>query len=785
MNCYIMANKYLDSPQAFSFGQDSPKSTFHNERNVSPRGIRPYTPDGGDKRFSVSIRLSNNHSNAEQPDSLNLTRNSEEASLSERESIIKEKLRRVVLNTQPVFKDKQIEKYLRYEHTFYQILRVFKGALKRELYYSFENLKNWGNFDPRVYRSFVKVLNRLSGRTQQALYQSLIMWRDNAKRKQLAITTLRNFALILNLRKNMALEKGFMQLQLALWLNASALRSPSSSRSSTHSFKFGRTLKSLLQSEEIPPMKKAASSILFRALKNKTRESLAHSFRKLRHWNDGILKRELELLQGTEKLQRVLIGQGGAEFFSNLREFWKQFSPTQKARREAEERISEENSNSKRKSKTEDAYYHARRSIEQSPNRRIAEFSDYSSVQPTDVNAMYESQSFIVYEPSPNTIQEEDEEDSNLERSSRQGEDRGEYNEKQQQSLKQGLTVENASSGSAGSHEESLARRNLEMSRATRHNESEYYHRQKSYDASLGTMIVNQTNPDETIHGYQRFDINTRPFDSYSKKGSASEQDYHSDSLQTTGFSHGHPAVNRKHQSGEDNAELEDRIRNVESFSSPKLNMKDPTTSKSESQKISAKAEKVSHSSGGKASALSEQQKLLNRKVAVRLLPKLLVVAVPRLQKAMFFYKLKLLNEIPNKRALSPSPEKLKPSTMKHSAALFIMKTLDLIFKYKIKINLSAAFHDIMHFSQESSLNALRQNFSSRIIDAKKHQSYDTLAKILDAVFKSSRYRSLSQAVSSLKTSYQEALFSKNMKTIKLKNIVKKNMLMNLACAFK
>ena len=136
---------------------------------------------------------------------------------SERDSMIVErlsKLNKIVLGQAASFKDKKVEKYLRYEHTCYQIVRIFKGALKRELYYSFENLKNLGKYDPQTQKRMVRIINQWKGQTERKIHKYFLLWRDNAKKRQLSLNILRKLVSVLTSRRNGTIEKAFLKIQL-------------------------------------------------------------------------------------------------------------------------------------------------------------------------------------------------------------------------------------------------------------------------------------------------------------------------------------------------------------------------------------------------------------------------------------------------------------------------------------------------------------------------------------------------------------------------------------------
>ena len=802
-NYFDTENRSSDSSQVYSFGNVSPHSTSLNNL-ISPKGIRQSTPDRIER---VRVNGRNRAESPEQLESLNQTRNSEDVNLSQRDIMIKEKLKKVVLNSRPTFKDKQIEKYLRYEHTFYQVLRVFKGALKRELYYSFENLKNWGKIDPRTHRSFVKILNRLRGRTQQALYQALIAFRDNAKRKQLELMTFKNFLLILNSKKNMVLEKSFVHLQLVLWLDPEDRSYSKQSKFVTPNFGLSKGLLRLSPLKEISPEQKGAGLILQKVLKRKIKEMLTHAMRKLIHWDRGVLKMSLDITSGAEKLKKALLKQGGTDFFESLRQFCSQFS---------QEGID---------------------SPEKSPSRRKISSPEPRKSEPRgSSNGLHESQSLTMFEPSRNTIKEEVEEDDSFpEKRVRPEESRVRNSIKQSQ----GQKFENSTRSDHSREEtmlqgsESLSHRGILKPGSKTGRQDQYEPSQQnnnSYDQSMGTMIVNQTNPDETGFGYVRFDLTNRDTENY---------------LQGAGQSQSRPATHKKYRGGDDNAEYEDRIRNIETFSTPRpttstkehftkdkqttspatrnlfpdkdygngdkrksiQELRDDRESEQQHRELSSDFITINDSKEEEMTLQSKKQEkekasgfdskaergrggdalgYATKKAAIRILAKLLEVARPRLQKAIGFYHLQKHSEHSEAaRDESKSVEDSKVTTAKRASVIYIAKTLDLILKFKKKINLAAAFHDLLHFSQENSLNDLRRNYSSRIISAQKRQNCGVLGKALDSVSRASKYREVSRAFNRLKTCYQEFYFSKSVKAIKLKSIVQKNILMNLACAFK
>lgn len=108
-----------------------------------------------------------------------------------------------------------MEKYLRYEHACYQTIRIFKGALKRELCYSFERLRFWKTHDPTNQQKMVRVINIWKGQTEGKLHRCLMQWRDKTKKQQIALNSVRNLVAILALKQKTMVEKAFLKLQLA------------------------------------------------------------------------------------------------------------------------------------------------------------------------------------------------------------------------------------------------------------------------------------------------------------------------------------------------------------------------------------------------------------------------------------------------------------------------------------------------------------------------------------------------------------------------------------------
>ena len=143
--------------------------------------------------------------------------------LSEIDSARRDKLMRlnkIVLNQASPFKDKHIEKYLRYEHSCFQIIRIMRGAIKREFYASFEKIRFQVTHDPQTQKKMVKVINKWKEHTERKIHQHLLLWRDITKRHQLALNTFRNFISIISLKRNLALEKAFLKLQLVSIVSA-------------------------------------------------------------------------------------------------------------------------------------------------------------------------------------------------------------------------------------------------------------------------------------------------------------------------------------------------------------------------------------------------------------------------------------------------------------------------------------------------------------------------------------------------------------------------------------
>ena len=307
-----MQGRTSSSPRQDSFGSNSQKNLNGTRRVTSVDGKENLpSKSSGDSRNLASGKSLDSEDNGGVGGDSQKVKDPKTMTLAEREQLIKEKLKKVVMKPTPAFKEKQIERYLRYEHTFYQILRVFKGALKRELYYSFENLKNWGNLDPRAYRVFVKVLNRSRGQTEKALHRALATWRDNAKRKQLALMTFRNFISILNLKKNLVLENSFVHLQLVVWLNSEQFKEQLSN-------KRGR----LNSSDEIPMAWRGAGLIIQKGIKSKLNDNLMHAFRNLRQFANKKAKQGLDFQTGANKLLSTMLKQGGSQFFQNLNEMY-------------------------------------------------------------------------------------------------------------------------------------------------------------------------------------------------------------------------------------------------------------------------------------------------------------------------------------------------------------------------------------------------------------------------------------------------------------------------------
>lgn len=308
----------LDSPSSASFTHGVASSLLPMRRfGSSDEKGSAYRTGSGDKQSPKSFRMSDGGEiSPYEKDPLGF-QDPEEQSLHEREQLIKEKLRKVVMKQDPAFKDKQIERYLRYEHTFYQVLRVFKGALKRELYYSFENLKNWGNLDPRIHRCFVKILNRLQGKTQMTLHRTLMKWRDNAKQKKLDLLTFRNFISILNLKKNIVLEKSFVHLQLVLWFSSGSASDSFTGRRRSPMFTFGK-LKGMMSEGQTPLAWRGGALIVQRVLKAKLQENLAQAFRCLRALADKGIKKEMRIEKGAQQVLGTMLKHGGPTFFRNL-----------------------------------------------------------------------------------------------------------------------------------------------------------------------------------------------------------------------------------------------------------------------------------------------------------------------------------------------------------------------------------------------------------------------------------------------------------------------------------
>ena len=198
--------------------------------SIRPNGIRPTTFPRGKliilvlllKWFSWYLLENDRNSSAPHNNSFKakelplVSRDTEE--MTERQITRQEKFNRlskIMLGQEPVFQEKHIEKYMRYEHSCYQILRIFKGALKRELYYSFDNLKNWRTYDPAAQRLLIKVFHTWNEQTTRMAFKYLMRWRDNSRKKKVALNSFRNFLYLLASKRKLLLKKAFLKAQFA------------------------------------------------------------------------------------------------------------------------------------------------------------------------------------------------------------------------------------------------------------------------------------------------------------------------------------------------------------------------------------------------------------------------------------------------------------------------------------------------------------------------------------------------------------------------------------------
>ena len=173
-----------------------------------------------------------------------------------------------------------------------------------------------------------------------------------------------------------------------------------------------------------------------------------------------------------------------------------------------------------------------------------------------------------------------------------------------------------------------------------------------------------------------------------------------------------------------------------------------------------------------------EPQKNAHKKVAGRILSKLLEMMIPRIQKALVFQDLKAHAEETRDRLEKMAREKQQ---IKKTAAMLMTKSLDLIFKFKRKINLSSALHDLVYFSVQSH----RRGVSNQFVSAQKRQSYEFFAKALGNILRSSNQRSMAGAFNTLKIFNQKKFFNGSVNTMKLKSIVEKWSFRNLSYAFR
>ena len=245
--------------------------------------------------------------------------------LSERESVKRNKLaklNKIFMNQTAAFKDKQVEKYLRYEHSCYQIVRIYKGALKREFYYAFENLKNWRTFDPKVQQKMVRIISKWKAHTERKMHRYLMIWRDKTKRDQIALNTFRNFISIIFLRKKIVLEKAFLRIQLAAVTNQQYKSlNTSPDRMSRRGIEAGRMQKKASA--------RAFSLILEKFVKMRRREILYRAYKMLKSSWEISIKRGVRIREGSEKLQHLVSRFFLLPFFKQLKDF---------ARQKAEER---------------------------------------------------------------------------------------------------------------------------------------------------------------------------------------------------------------------------------------------------------------------------------------------------------------------------------------------------------------------------------------------------------------------------------------------------------------
>lgn len=973
-----------DSPNTASFGYGSPMSYNLSQRFTDS--------DSSPVRALAPKRLNSEGHNYQNPD---------DSSVSPRDSLIKEKLMKVVLKPKPAFKDKQVERYLRYEHTFYQILRVFKGALKRELYYSFENLKNWGNLDPRTHRCFVKILNRWRGRTQQLLHSTLMVWRDNAKRRQIVFMTLRNFVSVINIRKNVILEKSLLHLQLVVWFSPqfSPEKIGKPSKFDTPNFKLSKHIEFPINGLHHPSRaSKGAILIIQRIMRTKLQENKAQAFRELRLMGDRKKKKEIQIEKAAQISLNTMLRQGGPQFFANLRKFYaenKDFDQDEEERdsgefnassEETRNRKTKENINSEgtrkdklkaieaedndsaqlKNNKAEDKprekgshrmqedgqswskdnqtsrntdtklsephqshqpenyqervskrkpirtdsdeeeidqrqrgrgpeesqEWNSKRSTndqraslygnkeQTGPEKVSRKNSDEGVISPPrfiDSKASLENQFFGT---DVEVISEVDDDDSIIQdpksssskhRSASAADARGSYvtnpaksqndhanfagipqrklekteNLKQSGALKYGAIKKqidahtsqdsHENQGERGENDFSEDDDNLQNANDDKLRDSNSLSRVNQYRGpshNLGKTKSPKYNEYDTIkketNATPRRAENTKSSSNYAHQPKRDANEHNATNLDCHPLSPHNMLIeneseatrdwesgdvfgsssNRKRNDGRDDSNSlgvqgknennsyavgqytnnrAGKMKNRDMIEDPAATSDErtsyPQTSAPEKGSISKFLNDTSRGILGTIRTSSTQS---HSKKGTRILPKVLERVVPRLYKSLFLQKLREYCEMTEREMLDSQKQGDREKNPTQTSAIFyLVKTLDLVVRFKRKMRLSAAFHDILHYCQEYSLQVLHRNYSERFHDAQRRQSTEFFAKVIDNVARTYRYRTLSRAFNLLKSFDQRKLFTENVKAIKLKSIIQKRWLVNMAYAFK